>query len=459
MTLLPCEEEVLAHIRPKTEESDHIWGVAGRLIDAVNASGVARGMVVGSVARDTWVRGDRDLDIFMLFPTALPRTDLERQGLSLARDIVRQFGADGREKYAEHPYINTTIGELDIDLVPCYAVEQATEIMSAVDRTPFHTRYIRDRIGDLTDDVLLLKQFTKASGIYGSDHMTEGFAGYLCELLILHYGGFGALLSAAAGWKPGTIIDIEQHRSREFGEPLVVVDPVDPNRNVAASLSSTRMFEFVEIARGYIENPGIDFFFPPHFSLIDQEEFAELLAMRGTHFYALVFEKPDLVPDVLVPQLRKSLEAVCGMLDRYGFVVNRADCTDGEQRCMLLFELLVDELPPVKKHMGPNVFNTVNATKFIEKYVTGTYGGPYIEDGRYWVEITRKHTRVDELLSSDSPLKLSLGKHVKRVMEGGWVLLSGREIWTDEFIPFISGFMQKRSPLLRIRHEQAKKQD
>lgn len=449
----PLEEEVLSRILPKPGEYDHIWSVAGRLLDAVNASGRAQGMVVGSIARNTWVTGDRDLDVFMLFDPSLPRAELEEQGLSLAREIAGAFGEQIREKYAEHPYINTSVEGLDIDLVPCYAVKSAGEIQSAVDRTPFHTLYIRDRIREYADDVLLLKQFTKAGGIYGSDQMTEGFAGYLCELLILTYGGFTSLLVAATEWKPGQLIDIEGHRNRDFTEPLVVVDPVDPNRNVAASLSLTRMFEFVELARGYLHQPALEFFFPPEPETLEREEFGIALRDRGTFLYALTFPTPHAIPDVIVPQLRKSLDAIVGMLERYGFAVNRADCCMGEERCMLLIELLVEVLPPVKRHMGPPLWNPVNAEKFVQKYTEGGYSGPYIDDGRYWVEIQRKHIRADEILGSASPLKVALGKHVKREMEKEWTLLKGEEVWQEEFMAFVSSFLKKKSPLMRIRKE------
>jgi tRNA nucleotidyltransferase (CCA-adding enzyme) len=447
------EEEVLSRILPKPGEYDHIWSVAGRLLDAVNASGRAQGMVVGSIARNTWVTGDRDLDVFMLFDPALSRAELEEQGLCLAREIAGAFGDQIREKYAEHPYINTSVEGLDIDIVPCYAVKSAGEIQSAVDRTPFHTLYIRDRIREYADDVLLLKQFTKAGGIYGSDQMTEGFAGYLCELLILTYGGFTSLLVAATEWKPGQLIDIEGHRNRDFTEPLVVVDPVDPNRNVAASLSLTRMFEFVELARGYLHQPALEFFFPPEPEILSREEFGIALRDRGTSLYALTFPTPHAIPDVIVPQLRKSLDAIVGMLERYGFAVNRADCCMGEERCMLLIELLVEALPPVKRHMGPPLWNPVNAEKFVLKYTEGGYSGPYIDDGRYYVEIQRKHTRADELLGSASPLKVALGKHVKREMEKEWTLLKGEEVWQEEFMAFVSSFVKKKSPLMRIRKE------
>lgn len=455
MIRLPCEEEVLERIKPLKEEYDHIRGVADALIATVNESGIARGMVVGSVARDTWVRGDRDLDIFMLFPPSLPRGELERQGLGLARDIGTQYGAEMREKYAEHPYINMRINGLDVDLVPCYAVERATGIQSAVDRTPFHTRYVRERIGSFIDDVLLLKQFSKAGGVYGSDQMTEGFAGYLCELLVLYYRGFSGVIRAAAEWRPTTTIDIEDHATKVFQDPLVVIDPVDPARNVAASLSLSRMFEFVELARGYSAAPGAVYFSPPAPAILDRNAFAARLEERGTRLYAITLKTPHTIPDIVVPQLRKSTAAITDMLTRYGFVVNRSACEMQDEHCMLLFELLVDSLPPVKRHMGPPVWNRFNAEKFLAIYPENTYSGPYIDDGRYFVEILRKHTHVRELLGSESPLKVALGKHVKQSMSASRTLEEGPECWSEEFAPFLTLFLTRESPLVRIRRTDA----
>ena len=251
---LPLEEEVLTlHLRPTTEERDYIWSVADKLLAAIRESKKAEGMVVGSIARNTWVKGDRDLDVFLLFSPEMSRDALETEGLLLARTIANRFTKAVREKYAEHPYINACIDSVDVDLVPCYNVDSAERIQSAVDRTPFHTRYITDKINGLVDDVLLLKRFTKAGGIYGSDQMTEGFSGYLCDLLVLPLRrDFFLSSQAAAEWRPHIVIDIEHHVAKAFDEPLVVIDPVDRKRNVAAAVSLDRMVEFVELARGYL---------------------------------------------------------------------------------------------------------------------------------------------------------------------------------------------------------------
>ncbi len=459
VTRSALETSVLSRIRPQAEERVHIHTVAGMLIDSVNRSGSATGMIVGSVARDTWIHGDRDLDIFMLFPPDLPREELETEGLALARRVAESGGGTYREKYAEHPYINATIDGLDVDIVPCYAVPDAAAIRSAVDRTPFHTRYIKDRIRTLIDDVLLLKQFAKNGGIYGSDQMTEGFSGYLCELLVLHYGGFIPLLIAASDWWPGVLIDSSDHRTKTFHEPLIVVDPVDPGRNVSASVSLTRMCEFIELCRGYLERPGKGFFFLPTPHVESNEKAGMLVEKRKTTIYTLTFPTPPYIEEIVVPQLRKSLDAISALLARHEFVVNRAACCMHTDRCMLLFELLTGSLPPVTRHFGPPLWARENARQFSGKYIRGMeegrlFSGPYIENGIYVVELERRYSTAGDLLASPDLLEVGLGRHVKAEIREALSVKCGLDCMEREFATFITTFLEKTSPLTQIRQQE-----
>ena len=449
---LALEEKILAEqLRPSSEERKYIHGVAERLLAAIAESGKAEGMVVGSIARDTWVKGDRDLDVFMLFSPDLPREVLEAEGLALARSVARKFTDTFCEKYAEHPYINATIESIDVDLVPCYNVASAASIQSAVDRTPFHTRYITEKINGLVDDVLLAKQFAKAGGIYGSDQMTEGFSGYLCELLVLHYGGFTPLLRAASAWGPHLKIDIEHHAAKEFDEPLIVIDPVDPRRNVAAAVSLDRMAEFVELARGYLDTPSEAFFVQPPLRGISRDELAAILSRRGTALCAVTFATPPFIEEIVVPQLKRSTGAICDLLGRNGFVVHHAHYRMDTERCMLLFELLTDDLPPIRRHEGPPVWNRTNAEKFLEKYQGALLPGPFIENGRYVMEVPREFGHAADLLSSPALLNVGVGRHIRISLGKDWCVFEGADCWQEEFAAFIAGFFSRCSPLVRIR--------
>jgi tRNA nucleotidyltransferase (CCA-adding enzyme) len=450
VTRSSLEETELAGLRPTQEEKDHVCGIAQRILEKIRQSGKAEGMVVGSIARHTWVKGDRDLDVFMLFDPSLSREALEAEGLALARSIAAAFTENYHEKYAEHPYINATIDDVDVDLVPCYKVESASRIQSAVDRTPFHTRYITEKINGLIDDVLLLKRFCKSGGIYGSDQMTEGFSGYLCELLVLHYGGFTPLLNAAAEWKPRTLIDVENHVAKEFDEPLVMIDPVDPKRNVAAAVSADRMAEFVELARGYLESPSEAFFRLPEEPPITREHLEKLLDERGTSLYAITFATPPYIEEIVVPQLKRSTIAISEFLERNGFAVHHADYRMGPEESMILVELLVSRLPAIRSHAGPPVWNRLNAEKFRAKYLTSDLPGPYIVNGRYETEVPREYRNAGDLLRSEGMLQVSLGKHVRQAFENGWKVQEGPACWSPGFASFIGGFFGRCSPLVRM---------
>ena len=447
------EDEILSRIRPDNTERWQIKKVADKLIKAVDATGIARGMVVGSIARDTWVAGEHDIDIFLLFPPSLSREALEDQGLSLARKIAAQFSDSYYEKYAEHPYIHATIDGSSVDLVPCFDVKSAAAIQSSVDRTPFHTRYITEKIDGLVDDVLLLKQFARAGGVYGSDQMTEGFSGYLCELLVIHYRGFAPLLEAASAWRPGVIIDPGQHAAKQFDEPLVVIDPVDPKRNVAAAVTLTRMMGFVELARGYRAAPSALFFTLADPLPITRKELSALLAKRRTYLYAITFETPPVIPEILVPQLKRSIAVIKELLERHGFPVNNARYEPGEVRCIFLFELLIAVLPKIRIHTGPPLWNRENADKFFEKYAGGQNGGlPFISAGKYSVEVSREYADAKTLLSSGAILGTSLGKHVRQSLEKEFSVSEGADCFDPEFAAFIRRFFERSSPLARIWH-------
>ena len=89
--------------------------------------------------------------------------------LDAALEIARIVAPEHEEKYAEHAYVHARVNGFDVDLVPCYLVEDASKLKSAVDRTPFHTKYVASKIVGLEGDVLLLKQFLKGIGVYGSE--------------------------------------------------------------------------------------------------------------------------------------------------------------------------------------------------------------------------------------------------------------------------------------------------
>ena len=261
-TIMNVETEVLSRVKPSPDERKRLLLVVEELLQKVDATAAALGVrgirskLVGSAARGTWTSGTHDLDIFIPFPVHTTRDELEKYGLLIAREIAKD--ADRfEERYAEHPYLNMQYKRFDVDMVPCFAVDCASNIKSAVDRTPFHNEFVKERIRGIEDEVLKLKQFMKGTGVYGSELRTKGFSGYLTELLIIRYGSFKEVVSNACDWRPGIVIDLQEHGSMEHNEPFVVVDPTDPKRNVAAALSVNRFARFIDVCCSYKEKPSM----------------------------------------------------------------------------------------------------------------------------------------------------------------------------------------------------------
>ncbi|CQH47465.1 tRNA adenylyltransferase, CCA-adding [Halobacterium hubeiense] len=379
---------------------------------------------VGSTARGTWVAGDRDIDLFVRFPADLPREQLQEYGLEVGNEVLPA----GREEYAEHPYVKGSFEGYDVDLVPCYRLEDATDIQSAVDRTPFHNAYLEQRLSDAdAGDVRLFKQFLKGIGAYGSDLRTQGFSGYLTELLVLEYGGFRETLEAIRDWAPPVVLDPEDHAEAEFDDPLVVVDPTDPERNVAAVVSAENVARVQHHAREFLADPDESVFEPTTPEPLSEEAVREHVEARGTTPLAVVFEAPDLVEDQLYPQLYRSRDGLVRGLEIEGFEVLRA-ATWADDRAVLFAELSVSELPAVERHEGPPVHVGGHAQGFYEKYADGDAAGPFLDGDRYVVEREREVTTAEEFVR-DQLGEVALGAHVESIVEAGdYDVLAGDEV-------------------------------
>lgn len=403
--------EVLKKITPTSEDRGRVKALAEELQQKTARACEEHGVkatirVEGSIAKDTWLREEPEIDIFLRLPASVPRRELGEIGLKIARRATE--GAKQIERFAEHPYLEAFVDDVRVNIVPCYEVKQG-EWRSATDRTPFHTDYVQKHLAEsLRGEVRLLKKFLKGINAYGAEIKTGGFSGYLCELLILHYNSFAETLRAFAAYTKRITIDIEGYyagRQNEqrllFPEPLVVVDPVDKGRNVASAVQPQKLFTLVAASRAFLKAPDTKFFYPPKTSALPVEELRNRLENRGTTFIFLMLERIEAVPDVLWGQLYKTQRALHKLLELNDFKLIREAVWSNEKSLnVFVFELEQRFLSKAKKHLGPPLERMKECEDFLDKYANAdsVVSGPYIEGNRWVVMLRRKFTDAVELL-------------------------------------------------------------
>lgn len=377
-------------------------------------------MFLGSYSRDTWLKGNLEIDVFIPFPEDVPKEKLRERGLEIGKAVLDEYEI----RYAEHPYVHGVVKGVEVDVVPCYRLKEPAKIKSAVDRTPFHHEWLKDRIKGKENEVRLLKGFLKANRIYGAEYKIRGFSGYLCELLIVFYGSFLETLKNARKWTRNTIIDVAKGEVRK-GEEFFVIDPVDEKRNVAANLTLDNLAKFVHLSRKFIENPSLDFFIPPQKPAIDEKMLKKVIEERNSAVFAVKFKKPDIVDDNLYPQLERAAKKIFEFLERENFMPLRYTFK-ADENCYLIFECQIKELSRVFKRLGPQFENERDVKKFLSR---NRPFKSFIENGRWWAFEYRKFTKPEEAVKNYiSKNWHTLGKNVGEAISKNFEILSSERM-------------------------------
>ncbi len=429
-------EEVLADalklVIPDADEVGKAKEAEHELKKRLDAIGIEY-VFVGSYARNTWLKGSLEIDVFLLFPDNMDKEELRAKGLEIGKSVLDEYEI----RYAEHPYVHGRIRGVEVDIVPCYKLKDARSIKSAVDRTPFHHQWLKERIKGKENEVRLLKGFLKANGIYGAEYKVRGFSGYLCELLVVFYGSFLETLRNARRWTRRTVIDIAKGEVRK-GEEFFVVDPVDEKRNVAANLSLDNLAKFVHLSRVFLESPSLDFFKPPKKVEVNRSRIMEILKDRNSAVFAIKFRRPDIVEDNLYPQLERASKKIFEFLKREDFMPLRYFYT-AKKDCYLLFECQIKEISRIFKRIGPQFEDEKNVKRFLSR---NRPFKPFLEDGRWWAYEYRKYTTPEDAVKHYiSTHWHTLGKNVGESILESFEIVSGEGLIEEPIIHELCVFL------------------
>jgi tRNA nucleotidyltransferase (CCA-adding enzyme) len=411
------EKLVSDRISPSAEFLDRVARVRVELVRRVEEAARARGsplvraLVAGSAARGTFLTDRLDIDLFLLFAPDLSRDRLREEGLALGDAVL----AEPETRYAEHPYLRGKFEGFNVDAVPGFAIEDPSRPLSAVDRTPFHQAYLAERETPATvREIRLAKQFLHAVGVYGSEARTEGFSGYLVELLVVRFGTLRGFLTAARQWRIPVRLAEPGREPPRLPEQvaLILADPVDPNRNVASALSRRNLGLLILAAGAYLDHPSERWFELAPTPAFPREEALKRIHERGTHVTVVTLPRPDLVDDTLYPQLRKAGRTFAEELGRSDFGPVEWTVAADEERAYVLLELAHARRSAVRLQEGPPA-GIDRVGHFLEKWTAPgapILQGPYVRsDGSLAVETRRTEREPETVLRAVLP-RLSLGK-------------------------------------------------
>ncbi|RME54665.1 CCA tRNA nucleotidyltransferase [Candidatus Woesearchaeota archaeon] len=256
------EKEILNLIKPTKEEERKLKEKAKDVIEKVKIKNVKLELG-GSVAKGTWLKGNHDIDIYAKF-------DLKYKGHDISSILKRKL-----EKFkfstlhGSRDYFQIKKRNYVVEIVPILNIKNVAQAENITDVSPFHVKWVRKH-KELADEMRLAKAFCKANKLYGAESYIKGFSGYVLEILIVNYGSFRNLLKASLDWKNKEVIDVENYYKnndamRELNvsktkSPLIVIDPVQKERNAAAGLSLEKFNLFKKIAKDYLNGPSVKYF-------------------------------------------------------------------------------------------------------------------------------------------------------------------------------------------------------
>jgi len=371
-------QEVLKKIKPSGWEERRVARRVNRFLKKLNKKLTdASAIVGGSVAKGTWLSHKPDIDIFVLF-------NKDRNLSIKLKEILEKLFRKVELMHGSRDYFQVMKYGLIFEVIPVLKINKFSEAKNITDVSPLHVKWVTQH-KNLIDQIRLCKKFCKAQGVYGAETYVKGFSGYALEILIIYYSSFSNLLKEAAKWKNGKIIYFNKPKkslNKSKISPLILIDPVQDDRNVTAALSLEKFNKFISAAKLYIKKPSLEFFEEKTVKikdLKDKDLILKVVPLKGKE-------------DIVGTKLLKCFEYIKKKLEKEDFkVIDSNWCWNKD--ALFWFNLETSELPPYKRHYGPPINKKENLENFKKKWFEHSI---LQEKGRDSVKMRRIFVRAND---------------------------------------------------------------
>jgi tRNA nucleotidyltransferase (CCA-adding enzyme) len=375
-------------IFPTKKEEQHLKSIVDNFSKKLKDKEV-NFLVGGSYAKGTWLKGKPDIDIFARFNyEKYNDKDISKE----LKKLLRKKKINSETIHGSRDYFQTKIEGFVFEIIPVLDIKKSNKSKNVTDVSPLHVRYIKKHATEkIKNDIRLLKKLCKSHDLYGAESYIKGFSGYVLEVLTVHYGSLKKLINAVKKWDEKEIIDPARHydskkdvlselnRSKKES-PLILIDPVQKERNLAAALSNRKYGELIKLANTY---DGSKEFF------VKKEVNPDKL--KG---YTVFKIKPlDKKIDIAGAKLLKALEKTKKAAEREGLKVKDYGWKWEDEHAYFWFK--TNKLEKIKKHYGPQTKQKSNLENFKKKWKGKRI---YKEKGKVYIKIKRTKTTSKDVL-------------------------------------------------------------
>lgn len=295
----------------------------------------ARLFIGGSLAKNTIIKKEKryDVDIFVLFNYKKYKAK-SNQISQILEGVLKKKKINYQELKGSRNYFQITFNNIIIEIVPILGIKNVSEALNITDISPLHVTYITKRAENnkkLANEIKLAKSFCYAHDCYGAESYVSGFSGYALEVLVAHYKGFINFVKQASKWdlNKKIIIDPERYYKsekkilEEINEskqtsPLILIDPVQKERNVAAALGKETLKKFITACKDFLKNPS-----PKHFvkEKVNVEGFYHQALKNKAKFYIINVKSTKDKTDTAGAKLKKFYDFFVYSLNKAGFKI------------------------------------------------------------------------------------------------------------------------------------------
>jgi tRNA nucleotidyltransferase (CCA-adding enzyme) len=389
-------KEVIMEIKPSKEEeksfSDRIKFVLNRI-----RLKDAKVILGGSGIKGTWLKDVHDADIFVCFDYNKYKDKSSEISDILEITLKKEFKI--ARLHGSRDYFQIKKDGFTFEIIPILNIKKAEEAKNITDISPLHAKWV-NKHKRLNDEMRLIKQFCKAAGVYGAESYIKGFSGYVCEILAVYYKSFMNFVKKASKWADKTIIDVEHfYKTKEvlyvlnkskLESPLIVIDPVQKDRNAAAALCSEKFDILVKHAADFLKRPSKKFFEKDKFSLDDVKKKAS-----NNDLILLNAKAESGKRDIIGCKLLKAHEFIKKELLKNDFkILEHGWNWDEEKNALFYFIIKKGSLSKTRIWEGPPLQAKEHVKIFKKKYKK-----TFVKKGKIYAEIPRPYLKPQDLIN------------------------------------------------------------